>query len=113
MPPAGFRRSRALWDEARRPRGEGKKTDEWRALLRAVLYELQPIRLNDYNVISLSVLLSFGKTRVIPTIRRILVFCCYTVLPRLWAVLCGMTLRHWMIVGAIVLYCFVVRWVHE
>ncbi|CAB9516838.1 expressed unknown protein [Seminavis robusta] len=42
MPPAGFKRSRALWDEARRPRD--RKVEEWKSLLRAILYELQPVR---------------------------------------------------------------------
>ena len=42
MPPVGFKRSRALWDNARRPHAS-----RWQAVrpyLRAVLYELQPIR---------------------------------------------------------------------
>jgi hypothetical protein len=112
MPPTGFRRSRALWDEARRPRGEGKQLDEWRALVRAVLYELQPVRFDDYKI-SLSVLLSFVKIRVVSTVRRTVEFCLYTLLPRLWSALCGMTLRHWMVVGAIWLYYCVLRWVHE
>ena len=42
MPPAGFKRSRALWDNARRPHITRKEAFfHW---LRAILYELQPVR---------------------------------------------------------------------
>lgn len=45
MPPAGFKRSRALWDNARRPYANG--WDSIRPWLRAVLYELQPVRSSE------------------------------------------------------------------
>lgn len=102
MPP-GFRRSRALWDEARRPNAPRL------ALLRAILYELQPVRLSAIDVSAITNLLrSVWTTSVsvltetVPSIARGTV-----------RIVGNMSGHHWMAVGGIIIYYNVVRWVHR
>ena len=102
MPP-GFRRSRALWDEARRPNAPRL------ALLHAILYELQPVRFSAIDVSGIATSLqtvwsTFVSivTETVPSLTRGSVH-----------VLRNMNQRHWMAVGAVILYYNVVRWVHR
>jgi hypothetical protein len=101
--PAGFRRSRALWDEARRPNAPRI------ALLHAILYELQPVRFSAIDVSGIVTSLQTAWstsvsifTETIPSLARGSVH-----------VLRNMNRRHWMAVGAVILYYNVVRWVHR
>jgi len=102
MPP-GFRRSRALWDEARRPNAPRS------AQLRAVLYELQPVRFSAIEVSTTTTSLqSFWSesvsfvTKTMPWLAR-----------GSYSVMRNMTSWHWMAVVCIVVYYYVVRWVHR
>ena len=99
MPP-GFKRSRAIWDET--------KHGGMRAWVNAICYELQPIRLSkSTREEAVATLLSIGKTIVslilaIPSSgKSILKF------------LSRRTLRQWMIIGAVFVYYWFVRFVHE
>lgn len=102
MPP-GFRRSRALWDEARRPNAPRL------ALLRAIIYELQPVR---FSAIDLS-----GVASSLRTVWSGSVSFVTETVPSLigggFRVVRNMTSRHWMAVGGVVVYCYVVRLVHR
>lgn len=112
MPPAGFKRSRALWDEARRPR-EGK-ADELVNLLRAILYELQPIRFSQYSSqISPSLGIDYVRTTVFPFVENIASSLVNNVLPRLWSTIHNLSPRQCRIVAGAVFYYVVVRWIHE
>ena len=110
MPPVGFKRSRALWDDARRPRDN--KVDEWKAFLRALLYELQPIRFSS-NPLRPAVVVSFLTTRVFPLVQRIVLWVFCGLLPTIWTTIRHFTLKQWMIIAGVVAYYFVVRWMHE
>lgn len=110
MPPAGFKRSRALWDDARRPREN--RMDQWRSLLRAILYELQPIRFSQCNI-SVSTITSVFSKHFVPFLRRVISFLSMR-LPRVvYSTIRQMTVRHWLFAGALVGYYFAVRWIHE
>ena len=116
MPPAGFKRSRALWDDARRPRE--RKVEEWKSLLRAILYELQPIRFSQYHhsfsyVTRPQAIGHFLSSRVLPVAQRGLVFMITVVLPTIGSFIRNLTARQWMMVGGVVMYYFMVRWIHE
>lgn len=108
MPPTGFKRSRALWDNARRESDVAPASDKYMRVLRAVLYELQPIRFDELDtqtwihrcrVVSKSVV-SFTVTTV-PSWSRIVMEFCRT-----------MTVKQWMYVGAVICYYGAVRWIH-
>ena len=102
MPP-GYKRSRALWDEARRP-GASKM-----AYMRAVCYELQPIRfasvdagawrayMHQYGIKARHIL-----TETFPTAAR-----------AFWEFLLRMSSQGWMIVGGALTYCYAIRYIHE
>ena len=99
MPP-GFKRSRAIWDEARSRGGI--------AWVHAIVYELQPIRLSKSSrKEALATLRSFLRNSItiiagIPTVvKSIFIF------------ISNRSLRQWMIVGAIVAYYWFIRWIHE
>jgi hypothetical protein len=109
MPPTGFKRSRALWDNARRENDVAPASDKFMRVLRAVLYELQPIRFDELDtqtwihrcrVVCKSVV-SFAGTTV-PSWSRIVMEFCRT-----------MTLKQWTMVGAVVCYYGAVRWIHH
>lgn len=99
----GYRRSRALWDEAGRP--EASKM----ALLRAILYELQPIRFSsmDWSRMranwhaSVTAAQKFGTQTLPSTMKRMIAF------------VRNMSLKSWMMVAGVVLYYFAVRTIHE
>lgn len=110
MPPYGFKRSRALWDDARSRRQ--RKVDEWKSLFRAILYELQPIRFSEYNLTP-SAVGQFLSTQVVPTIRNAWSFLATVLLPKMVFTIRSMNPQHWMIVGAVVIYYCLVRWIHE
>ena len=105
MPP-GTKRSRVLWDEARR------EDAPWTATARAVLYELQPIRFSSINFSGVGSSLSrFGQfvaalahfiARALPGLARGLI-----------RIARGMTMRQWGMVGIAVGYYYFVRLVHR
>lgn len=102
MPPPGYKRSRALWDETRRP--DSTSVD----LLRAILYEIQPIRFSKTQNLHLLQRLKNALATLLVVIRSI---------PRALVVvftfLRSLQFRHWVFLGGIVLYYYFVRWMHE
>ena len=98
MPP--YRRSRALWDEARRPDAP------YMAVIRAILYELQPIRFS--TAVDLAgrwrariANLSKFATQTMPS------FSLTTI-----KFVQNMSRRNWMVVGGVLLYYVAVRIIH-
>lgn len=99
MPP-GFKRSRAIWDET--------KHGGMRAWVNAICYELQPIRLSkSTREEAVATLVSIVKTissliLAIPSIcKSFLMF------------LSRRTLKQWAIIGAVLVYYWFVRFIHE
>ena len=104
--PAGFKRSRALWDDTRRP--HPNKLEQLRSVLRAVLYELQPIRFSEVDTEgALSVLHSIGQA-VLYFLKNVPHW-----LRMAYEFLYERTMYQWSIVGGVVAYLYVVRFVHE
>jgi hypothetical protein len=107
MPPTGFKRSRALWDNARRPANNSREKLLRQA--RAVLYELQPVRFEELDTqtwlhqarAAVESLTAFLVTTLPFWARTVLKF------------VRNLTLKHWMIVGAVLLYYAAVRWIHH
>ena len=105
MPP-GTKRSRVIWDEARR------EDAPWTATARAVLYECQPIRLSSINFSGVGSSLSrFGRfvaalahfiARALPGLVRVLI-----------RIARGMTMMQWGMLGIAVGYYYFVRLVHR
>ena len=111
MPPQGFKRSRALWDETRRLARERNSTKEYVvAYGRAIMYELQPIRWTTTNRKMLE--------RVVNSLRSCLGMIAYCgknfprFLQAVWEFLKGRTKQQWKIVFGIILYYFFIRWIH-
>lgn len=104
MPPVGFKRSRALWDNARRPHGH------WSAAVgpwcRAVLYELQPVRrsqLPDMRLVQQRLVAAVWiLVRNIPST-------CQAVTT--W--IGQRSRREWMWLTAALAYYAAVRWIHS
>jgi hypothetical protein len=101
--PAGFRRSRALWDEARRPNAPRI------ALLHAILYELQPVRFSAIDVSGIFTSLQTAWSTSVSIVTETIPSLAHGSVQ----VLRNMNRRHWMAVGAVILYYNVVRWVHR
>ena len=99
----GYRRSRALWDEARRP--DASKM----AAIRAVLYELQPIRFSSIDTAQ-------WRARGVAWSRGARRFAMQTfpaMSQRVGAFVVTLSYRNWMVIGAIVLYYVAIRMVHQ
>jgi hypothetical protein len=107
MPPAGFKRSRALWDEALR-RPHPSTLEAARAWVAAISYELQPIRLSESN-----------QRHFVQSLRSLLAATTESVraLPGICAAvarfLAARTRTQWMMAALTVGYYFLVRWIHE
>jgi hypothetical protein len=105
MVPVGFKRSRALWDEARRP--HATRTETVIAYLAAIAYELQPIRLSESN-----------KQQVIDGFKKFLQNLVHVVqgLPSVaktvFSFVTTRSFREWLVAGGVLVYYFFVRWVH-
>ena len=107
MPPVGFKRSRALWDNARRP--YANKWEAVRPWLRAILYELQPVRYSELPAMRgvlpylqrMSALVGHGIHHVPGLVRRVYTF------------LAQRTAREWSLVVGALLYYVAVRWIHH
>ena len=105
MPPVGFKRSRALWDNARRPHGH------WSAAAvpwcRAVLYELQPVRRSQLPDMRLV------RQRLAATVRLLV----QVGLPRTCQAVTTWigqrSRREWMWLTAALVYYAAVRWIHS
>ena len=102
MPP-GYKRSKALWDEARRP-GAPRM-----AFIRAVGYELQPVRFSSFNTMEWqasaqrhSIRLRYWLTESLPiAIQSLPTFCR------------SLSTRGWIILSGILVYFYAIRWIHE
>ena len=120
----GVKRSRKIWDEARRYSYGEVDDDESRAAItkrrlyaycRAVCYELQPIRLN--NQIQIDTMLSTIKSTISYTIFDI----CWNGIIKnipyairiLLQFLQTRTFYQWCIVAGVILYYYFVRFIHE
>mmetsp|Transcript_7024 Transcript_7024/g.9918 ORF Transcript_7024/g.9918 Transcript_7024/m.9918 type:complete len:294 (+) Transcript_7024:220-1101(+) len=95
-----MRRSRHIWDEARSNGGM--------SLVRAILYELQPIRFSSIDthgiVTKFKSTLQWIRTLVTQTIPKT----SYGI----YHVLCNLTKEQWGILLGIILYCYMVRFIH-
>jgi len=115
MPPTGFKRSRALWDNARRhSSGEGTtagaRREKFSCYARAILYELQPVRASElprfddawtrYLRAALDGIRAFAAQTFPTFVASSLRF------------LKQRTKRQWAIAGAILAYYGFVRYVH-
>lgn len=102
MPPTGYKRSRALWDETRHSEAT------WRDWLRAVAYELQPVRFSrssqeQYRQSVLYTIQTLAHViRSVPGIIRAFI-----------AFLQSRTRQHWLIVAGVIVYYLIVRAVHR
>ena len=116
----GFKRSRALWDNVRSPTTTTNRLVSW---LRAILYELQPIRfsqINSNNNNNNNLLLSW-KLLTVTAIRNIAQGSYQLVthtLPWLVSSLYHhttkcITTKQWLILVAVVLYYYMIRWIHD
>jgi hypothetical protein len=106
MPPTSFKRSRALWENARE---QYKQNHQYSNLLRAILYELQPIRFREIDGQQWKQRVHwFGQT-----IRQLLTFTGPSIARRLASFMLHLTLRQWAIALGIVAYYWAVRWIHE
>eukprot|EP00934_Nitzschia_sp_Nitz4_P004424 Nitzschia sp. Nitz4//scaffold128_size63911//34336//35241//NITZ4_006221-RA/size63911-snap-gene-0.68-mRNA-1//-1//CDS//3329534838//4414//frame0 len=102
MPPVGYKRSRALWEQTKRPEAS------WNDWLKAFLYELQPIRFSrSSQQESLQWLRSLVDS-IILAIRSFPLLVRHVV-----QFLGARTRRQWMIVGGVVVYYLFVRWIHN
>lgn len=103
MPPVRFKRSRALWDEARRP-GAPKM-----AVARAILYELQPFRLSSVDTKAL-------RQRCYDTKDFIFRFTTKSVpsaTKETFGMVMGFSIRTWMIIAGVLAYYVALRLIHE
>jgi Uncharacterized conserved domain (SAYSvFN) len=128
MPPAGFKRSRAVWDNAiRRP--HATRVEAVQSWWRAILYELQPVRgsllagssnNNNSNSSSSPTLMEAGKVMLVHGAKV-----CGTAVYQLtrttipvgaaavFRFLQARTWRHWCMVAAALLYYVAVRYIHH
>ena len=109
----GPRRARSLWDETRKPHVPRTK-----ALIRAILYELQPIRFSTLNINTGT--FSFIRTKTTTLIQKVpkITKSFVTVsLPRLTkislAFLRNRSLRQWACLVAFILYWKIVIYLHD
>eukprot|EP00545_Synedropsis_sp_CCMP1620_P001112 CAMPEP_0119006472 /NCGR_PEP_ID=MMETSP1176-20130426/2310_1 /TAXON_ID=265551 /ORGANISM="Synedropsis recta cf, Strain CCMP1620" /LENGTH=295 /DNA_ID=CAMNT_0006958385 /DNA_START=69 /DNA_END=956 /DNA_ORIENTATION=- len=95
----GYRRSRALWDEANRP--DAPKM----ALLRAILYELQPIHFRKINTTQWRArwysLIRFGKETLPSTTVNVVKYISH------------LSFKSWMMVAGVLVYYVAIRIIHE
>lgn len=106
MPPTGFKRSRSLWDNARRL--QESRWEQFLAYLCAILYELQPIRFSQVDTIR-------WKRQVTKLSQRTRVAC--RSIPSWarrgsdWAG--SVSARHWLMAVGILMYYWMVRLIHK
>lgn len=105
MPPVGFKRSRALWDNARRPRA--RRLESLQAFLRAVVYELQPIRSSQVPVNTLPQTGRRAWQRISQAVKRM-----PALLHTVTSFLAQRTRRQYFITAGVLVYYVVVRWIH-
>jgi Uncharacterized conserved domain (SAYSvFN) len=108
MPPRGFSKSRALWDNAT---GHSPWPQRLQFLLRALLYELQPVRFAVWRSNS-----SEGLWWCRQACGSFVVGC-RTWIPYLIrgtvVIVSRLTWNQWKGIGCIVLYCLFIRWIHR
>jgi Uncharacterized conserved domain (SAYSvFN) len=112
MPPIGFQRSRALWEQARE-NGSGKQG--LISLFRAILYELQPVRYSEWSRWTDQITAVTG--RFVQWCRRVLHPVALTVeasslVRTVVHFLSNLSLRQWRMVALALAYYLLVRWLH-
>jgi len=119
MPPAGFKRSRALW--------ENTTNSSWRPLWRAILYELQPIRRQSLEQTYSNYVRGGGGgasssywttttttiTRWTTTVVTAAKHCLTVQLPAALRSVCAWRWEQWRYVIAAIVYGTTVRWMHQ
>lgn len=98
-----MRRSRALWDEARRPNAPRM------ALLQAILYELQPVRFSTIDLLYPTRTLGGIWSGFVSFISKALP----SIVRETYRLVRNSRPRHWMVVLAAVSYYYLVRYVHQ
>lgn len=108
MPPVrGWKRSRALWDHARRPELERKERMQHYG--RAILYELQPIRFSQVDFHTwYATILSFVRY-----LRKFATTTIPFILSSAYSLVKKSTLRQKGMVLVAVAYYYFIRWVHH
>jgi hypothetical protein len=106
MPPAGFKRSRALWDDARRK--QSSTSEQARSWLRVLLYEIQPIRFSEIDTDKIVLFLRSIYEALLYGTQSFPGWC-----RAVYSFLRARTRQQWMIMGAVVAYYYVVRFIHE
>ena len=108
MPPRGFKRSRALWDNTKRE--HGSTTECLASYAKAILYELQPFRLSAPNspqdfsnlLQECGLVVKNFLTETIPSVIQVSLSSARTA-----------KFQHWMILPTLVGYYYFVRFAHE
>lgn len=104
MPPVGFKRSRALWDQARRPHATRRAA--WLSFGRAVAYECQPVRVRQWQFNHTNnQLLQQGWRQICETVPQIV--------QMLVNFVSTLTIRQWWWTGGALMYYMAVRWLHH
>jgi hypothetical protein len=106
MPPEGFKRSRALWDDARRK--QSSTSEQARSWLRVLLYEIQPIRFSEIDTDKIVLFLRSIYEALLYGTKSFPGWC-----RAVYSFLRARTRQQWTIVGAVVAYYYVVRFIHE
>ena len=108
--PAGFKRSRALWDET--------IDGGLYAWVSAICYELQPIRLSiiTSTIKSLNVYQYLNRKQVesiFQYIQHIILVGIPWLCNAIFSFIFNRSLKQWMIAGGVLMYYYFIRWIHE
>ena len=97
------RRARSLWDDTRKPNAT------WSTYLRAILYELQPIRFSTLHSSTIGIII-----RDLPTKCQKFVWTTFPYLMSLcWKFLCNRSMKEWVYFLGLVIYWRTVVYLHE
>jgi hypothetical protein len=112
MPPIGFQRSRALWEQAR---DNGSGEQGLISLFRAILYELQPVRYSEWSRWAHQITAVTGPC--VQWCRRVLHPVALSVrasslVRNVVRFLCKLSLRQWRMFALALAYYLLVRWLH-
>jgi hypothetical protein len=108
--PAGFKRSRALWDET--------IDGGLHAWVSAICYELQPIRLSVITSTFKSLnLYQYLNRKQVDSIFQYILNIILVGIPWLcnsiFSFIIRRSLKQWMFVGVVLIYYYFIRWIHE
>lgn len=101
--PAGYNRSRVLWDQTNRS-SHSKFTSWIVAWMRAILYELQPIRFSEIDWKFFTRTLNRASQAV---------WYCFKSVPTVFRILILFLRKRTLLVAGIAIYALFVRWIHD